>query len=146
MSKNVNVWANYVSKALVRERKTQNGKTFLSVSMPYSKSVNGWASFNINSAQARPCKNKAGEEIKTMYNLLLGDPNATRKVSICTKLSANGKGAEYAAIEMTNQQIADAFRANRKSNTNNDGGNAQAELTPFVTALRNETEEDMIEL
>ena len=110
-----NAWLNYISTSLIRDAKTKDGtKTFKSVSVPYSESANGFASITVSAGQVMTSKNKAGVENPAFRNILLGKPDATRKVSICTEAPVKGVSAGvYETIELTNAQIAAGFAANR---------------------------------
>ena len=104
-------------EALIHDQKTTAAdgteRTFKNVSVPYADSKTGYASFSVNDGQVRPCTNKDGTVVEGRHNILLGDPAKTRKVSICTKKTK--RKAEYATIELTNQQIADLYREDYKA-------------------------------
>lgn len=103
-----NTWINYIPATLVRDAKTQDGsKSFKSVSVPCAESANGFASITVSNGQVMESKTKAGVVNDKFRNILLGKPDATRKVSV--KL-ADGT---YQTIEMTNEALAAAFQASR---------------------------------
>lgn len=116
---NNNVWANRVSEAMIHEQKTTdaNGveRTFYNVSVPCPESKTGFASFAVNAGQVRVCTNRNGDVVEGRKNILLGAPDKTRKVSLCTKLATKKRAAQYTQVEMTNQQIADLYAADYKA-------------------------------
>lgn len=154
-----NVWANYVSEKLIHAQMTKGAdgaeRIFYNISVPYEGSKTGYSNFAVNAGQVRTCTNRDGDTVNGCKNILLGDPQKTRKVSICTKLATKRKPAGYKQIEMTNQQIADLFNKKRNSGRGNPQSvatekTADATTTDaatvakcFIEALNNETEEQI---
>ena len=110
-----NTWLNYLSTKLIRSATTQDGKEFKSISIPYEESANGFATLTVANGQIFAAKNKSGVENPAFQNVLLGKPEATRKVSICTKMKTDTEKGEYATIELTNAQIGELYQASRQA-------------------------------
>lgn len=77
-------------------------RNFYNVSIPMASSKTGWASVSVAAGQVITRTNKAGVEYKSIY---LGKPETKRQVSIATT-KTTGK---YKVVEMTNQEIKDAY-------------------------------------
>lgn len=109
MAKKSNLFLNYVSTKLIHSNQTEDGsRQFANVSVPIADSDNGYGSFAVNLGQILPATKKDGSEVAGMKNILLGEADKTRKVSI-------QKGGKYESVEMTNQAIVDAVAASRKA-------------------------------
>lgn len=109
MAKKTNAWLNYVSEKLIHTNKTADGaRQFANVSVPVAGSDNGYGSFAVNLGQVLDSTKKDGSVVAGMKNILLGDPEKSRKVSIL-------KGGQYETIEMTNAQIVTAVAESRKA-------------------------------
>ena len=114
MAKN-SLFLNAVSvKMLHKNSRTDGSKDFVNVTIPYAASKSGYASFGVNVGQVFDATRKDGTEIKDMKNVLLGKADGKRQLSICTKLTKKGQKT-YGQIEVTNQQILDAFTTARAS-------------------------------
>ena len=107
-----NLFLNAVSAKMIHENTTADGKVFANITIPYEGSKTGLASFGVNLGQVMDAKRKDGSLIDGMKNVLLGKPEGTRQVSVCTKQTKAGKRT-YENVALTNQQIADAFNAAR---------------------------------
>lgn len=109
------VFLNFRPDATIREQTTGDGKTFYNVSVPCPQSKSGWGSFGVNPAQIYAATNRStGEVVEGYGNILLGNPDGKRQVSICTKLAKGKAKAVYATIEMTNADIAAMVAQDRK--------------------------------
>lgn len=111
MEKTTNVWANFVSGKLVHEKDRQDGTgKFVNISIPCSLSKSGYASMALNAGQVKPATApKSKKVVDGMVNILLGAPEAKRKVSVAT----NKKKTNFKQIELTNAEIAQLFADNR---------------------------------
>lgn len=103
-----NTFVNFVSAALVHENTAGDGKSFKNVSLPNPGSKSGMMSIALNNGQVLAAKKKDGTVVDGYVSLLLGKPEAERKVSILTD-----KG--YETIKMTNAAIAAMVEADRKA-------------------------------
>lgn len=116
MAKN-GIFMNYVSRKIVHEQNAvKDGKTrsFYNVSIPVAASANGYGSFAVNAGQVLASTKRDGTEIPGLCSILLGAPEKTRKVSIAVKKTAKSKKVTYTDVEMTNQEILDAWNESRK--------------------------------
>lgn len=111
MEKKANIWANFVSAKLVHEKDRADGTgTFVNVSIPCTLSKSGYASMALNAGQVKPATApKSKKVVDGMVNILLGDPDAKRKVSVAT----NKKKTNFKQVELTNAEIAQLFADNR---------------------------------
>lgn len=114
-----NAWINYVNESLIHEGKAtkEDGteKVFYNISFPCAQSKTGYASVSVSAGQVRDAKLKNGE-IKAGYkNILLGDPEKVRQVSVVTKKGTKKSDAQYAKVDMTNAAIAEAFVSARNA-------------------------------
>ena len=108
-AKKTNAWLNYVSEKLIHQNQTGDGsRQFANVSIPVADSDNGYGSFAVNLGQILDSTKKDGSVVSGMKNVLLGEPEKTRKVSIL-------KGGQYETVEMTNAQIVKAYAESRKA-------------------------------
>ena len=105
-----NAWMNHVSTRMIHEAEKE-GKTFYNISFPYADSKTGYASVSVSAGQVRPATKKDGTVVETTRNILLGDPAKTRQVSVCTDAAAK----TYAKVELTNEQIVEAYETARKA-------------------------------
>ena len=112
---NTNLFLNYVSEKMLHNNTAGNGKNFVNVSIPCSQSVTGLASFGVNLGQVLDAKKKDGSVVAGYKSILLGKPEGTRQVSICTQATKGKKKAVYSNIQLTNKDIQDAVEANRKA-------------------------------
>lgn len=145
MAKN-SVFMNFVSEKLVHKRDGKNeGEVFYNVSIPYADSKTGFASVSVSAGQKLPATKKGqdGERVAVegFCSILLGAPEKTRKLSVCTKAATKKKKAEYGTVELTNAQIAEIYEASRKAykeaqngETNGDTDGAPAEATDLIPA------------
>lgn len=113
----MNSWINYVNESLIHEGKKvkEDGTTkkFYNVSFPCAQSKTGYASVSVSAGQVRNAVKK-DQTVKTGYkNILLGDAEKVREVSIVTKKATKKNPAQYGKITMTNKEIADAYTAAR---------------------------------
>ena len=119
MANTKNLFLNYVSESLLHTQNTtgKNGepRTFVNLSIPMAQSANGYGSISVNVGQVLASTKKDGTAVAGMKSILLGKPEATRKVSIAVKKSPRAKKVSYENIEMTNQQILDAWTESRKA-------------------------------
>lgn len=106
-----NAWMDFVRDKLLHPRKTGKQKDVVSVSFPYPNSPNGYASFLVNPEQLYQSTRKDEEgntvDVEGYHNVLLGDPDKTRKVSVP---AAEG-GFSY--VNLTNEDIMNLFNAER---------------------------------
>ena len=107
------VFLNWVSEKMIHINQTAEGRQFASISFPCDKSATGYASVGVNMGQLLAATKKDKTVVKGYKNVLLGKPDATRQVSICTKAAKGKTKAVYEKIDMTNQAIADAIAADR---------------------------------
>ncbi len=107
------VFLNWVSEKMIHVNQTAEGRQFASISFPCDKSATGYASVGVNMGQLLAATKKDKTVVKGYKNVLLGKPDATRQVSICTKAAKGKTKAVYEKIDMTNQAIADAVAADR---------------------------------
>lgn len=105
----MNAFINFVSEKMLHGNQTAEGKQFVNVSFGCAQSKTGIASFAVNVGQVLNATKKDGTVVDGYKSILLGDADKTRKVSVAT----NKKGTNYKTIEMTNGQIAEAFKASR---------------------------------
>lgn len=104
-----NVFLNYVSEKLIHSNQTEDGsRQFANVSIPVAGSDNGYGSFAVNLGQVLDATKKDGSVVAGMKNILLGEADKTRKVSV-------QKNGAYETVEMTNQQIIEAVAESRKA-------------------------------
>ena len=106
-----NIFANFVSEAMLHNNTTAEGKAFVNVSIPCSKSKTGYASFAVNEGQVLPATKKDGTVVDGYKSILLGAADKTRKVSVAT----GKKKTPYETIEMTNAEIVAEITASRKA-------------------------------
>lgn len=106
MATTKNTFVNYVSAALVHDNASANGKPFKNVSLPNPNSKNRLMSVALNVGQVFPATKKDGTVRDGYVSILLGKPDAERKVSIQTD-------AGYETIKMTNAAIAAMVKADR---------------------------------
>lgn len=105
------IFLNRVSNALIHTNKTAEGREFANVSVGNTASANGLMSFAVNCGQVLPCTAKDGTPVDGYSNILLGDGEKERTVSIAT----GKKKITYKSVKMTNQAIADAVKESRKA-------------------------------
>ena len=104
-----NIFLNYVSEKLIHSNQTEDGsRQFANVSIPVEGSDNGYGSFAVNLGQVLNATKKDGSVVAGMKNILLGEADKVRKVSI-------QKGGQYETVDMTNAEIRDAVAASRKA-------------------------------
>lgn len=118
---NNTVWLNGISGKLIHTNKTVKGE-ITNVSFPVDKKLSdtGYASVSVFSAKmVKPATTKEGQPVLSknggdqLMNVGLGAPEANRQVSV-TKIDAKGNRS-YEKVEMTNQQIKDAYEASRSA-------------------------------
>ena len=106
-----NTWINFLSTKLIRQAQTKDGsKKFISVSVPFASSESGFATITVNACQVFPAKTRNGVTNDRFRNILLGKPDALRKVSVMT--DKNSKTFE--TISITNADLANAFLKTRE--------------------------------
>lgn len=106
------VFVNYVNDSLIHERTTKDGKRqFVNVSIPTSRSENGYGSIAVAPRQLLAAKNKAGVAKDGYHSIVLGNPEKTRKMSV----KQNG---EYVSIDVTNADVAADFDGAREAYRN----------------------------
>lgn len=110
---NTNIFMNWVSKSLIHEAH-KDDKVFYNLSIPYAESKTGYASLSLSKGQVLDATKRNGEVNPAFASVLLGAPEKTRKLSICTKITKAGKKT-YGEIELTNKQIADLYEESRKA-------------------------------
>ena len=106
-----NIFANFVSEAMLHTNTTADGKEFVNVSIPCSKSSTGYASFAVNVGQVLDATKKDGTVVPGYKSILLGAADKTRKVSVAT----GKKKITYKTIDMTNEEIVAEITASRKA-------------------------------
>lgn len=111
MAKTNGLFINFISeKMLHRQVNKADGREFYSVSVACPSSESKFGTIAVTTGQVFPAtKNKGTEEVAGYKNVLLGAPEKMRKVSI--KL-ADGS---YTTVEMSNQDILNAFNAEREA-------------------------------
>lgn len=109
------VFLNFRPNATIREQKTGDGKTFYNVSVPCPQSKSGWGSFGVNPGQVYAATKRDGTVVDGYSSILLGKPEGTRQVSICTKLAKGRAKAAYETITMSNADIAAMVAEDRKA-------------------------------
>ncbi len=87
--------------------KDGNERQFASVSFICPESKNGYGTFSVNMSQLLPATRKDGTVVNDKYNILLGNAEKPRKVSVATNKAKNKSQKRYASIQMTNAQIAE---------------------------------------
>lgn len=100
------LFINGISEALIHANTKKDGTgDFYNVSIPCEKSKTGWASITVATGQVLDStwNGKVNEGYK---NVLLGKAETARPVSVAT----NKAGSRYKTIQMTNQEIADAYK------------------------------------
>ena len=102
---NKNIWLNYVSKAMIHD---SADKTFKNVSFDYPESESGLASVSVRLGQVRPTTDRNGVVQDAYNNVLLGAAGTKRKISI-------KKGGDYVQVEVTVEDILNAFNAGREA-------------------------------
>lgn len=107
-----NIFLNAVSEKMIHTNQKADGTEFANITIPYADSKTGYASFGVNAGQVMDAKKKDGTLIAGMKNVLLGKPEGKRRVSVCTKAPKKGDKV-YSNIELTNEQIAEAFNTAR---------------------------------
>ena len=104
-----NLFLNYVNEKLIYQNTTEDGsRQFANVSVPVKNSKSGYGSFAVNLGQVLDITKKDGSVVEGYKNILLGNANKIRKVSI-------KKGKKYVIVEMTNQEIVNIVIENRKA-------------------------------
>ena len=108
---NNGLFINFISEKMIHLQKNKtDGREFYSISITAPASTSGFGTIAVTTGQVfNATKNHGTEEVAGYKNILLGAPEKMRKVSI--KL-ADGN---YSTIEMSNQDILDAFEAERKA-------------------------------
>ena len=106
-----NIFANFVSEAMLHTNTTADGKEFVNVSIPCSKSSTGYASFAVNVGQVLDATKKDGTVVPGYKSILLGAADKTRKVSV----ASGKKKITYKTIDMTNEEIVAEIAASRKA-------------------------------
>lgn len=111
-----NTFVNYVTSTAIHDR-TATGKdgkahAFKNVSLPLKKSLSGFASIAVNPGQIIASTKKDGTVVDGRVNVMLGKPDATRKVSIAIA-KREDDSYEYSTVEMTNEALATAVNEAR---------------------------------
>ena len=110
MANNKNTFMNWVSTKMLHNNKTTDGREFVSVSFPCSRSASGFAPVGVSLNQVLPATKKDKTVVNGFKNILLGKPDGERKVSIAVDTDA---GRTYESVTMTNTEIAAEFDADR---------------------------------
>ena len=107
MANTTNSWINYISASLVRTQ-SHGERTFKSVSVPVLKDISedGFMSIAVNDGQVYQSKTKDGQVSDRFVNILVGKPEASKKVSV-------KKNGAYETISMTSADIVAAYAASR---------------------------------
>lgn len=122
---NTNIsYINYISEKMLHARKTPAGREFVSVSVACPASSNGYGTFAVGTKQVFDSTRKDKTVVTGFKNILLGNPEKTRKVSIKTPEGT------YENVEMTNEDIAEMFTAERDAYT---ASLKAAEPAPAIT-------------
>lgn len=105
------LFINFISDKMLHKQTNKNdGREFYSVSVACPNSESKFGTIAVTIGQVfNATKNHGTETVDGYKNVLLGTPEKMRKVSI--KL-ADGS---YSTIEMSNQDILDAFNAEREA-------------------------------
>ena len=99
---------NFISTQLIHtQRNKSDNREFISVSVACPKSKSGFGMIAVSPKQVLPAVKKDGTVVDGFSNVLLGDADRERKISICTGRK------KYKTVNMTNQQIADMFENER---------------------------------
>lgn len=104
---NTGVFLNFVSEKMIHAKKGEKGD-FYSVSIATDKSESGYGTLSVTPKMIFAATKKDGTVIEGVKNVLLGDPDKTRKVSV-------KKGDGYESIELTNAEIKAGYDAERES-------------------------------
>lgn len=95
---------NFISTQLLHiQRNKSDNREFISVAVACPQSKSGFGTIAVNPKQILPATKKDGTVVDGFSNILLGDADRERKISICTGRK------KYKTVSMTNQQIADMF-------------------------------------
>lgn len=105
-----NAWLNYTSDKMIHVNETAEGKKFANISVSCPQSKTGIATLAVNLGQVIDSTRKDGTVVDGYKNILLGEADKTRKVSVAT----NKKGTNYKQIEMTNGEISKMVAEARK--------------------------------
>lgn len=110
------VFLNFRPEATIRLQKTAEGREFYNVSLPCPQSKTGWGSIGVNVNQVFASTSvKTHQPVAGYRNILLGNPDGTRQVSVCLKAETKKAPAKYGTITMTNAEIAAMVAAERKA-------------------------------
>lgn len=114
MAKQNTVFINRVSEKLVHPAQAKDGSSFYNLSIPYEKSKDGFLHVTLRTGQVLNATKKADNSvIEGWKNILLGNPDTTRRCSYCTKLPKGKRKGEYDEVELTNTELAALFEENR---------------------------------
>ncbi len=109
-SKNNGIFINHYPAGMVHFNRTTdrngNEREFATVSFSCPESKNGYATFTVNLKQLLPSTKKDGTVVDGRYNILLGNPDGKRRVSIAANNAKKKEDRRYADVELTNQQVA----------------------------------------
>lgn len=116
MAKTDNIFINFISDKMLHEQTNRtDGRKFYSVSVSCQQSINGFGTLAVTEKQVfNATKNHGKEVVAGFKNVLLGQPDKKRKLSIQTGVNADGKPV-YSNIEMSNADILKAFDTNREA-------------------------------
>ena len=100
---------NYVPEALLHPRTNASGKPFWSLSINCPDSKNGFGSIAVSPGQVFDTTLRNGTVKPGFKNVLLGEADRQRNVSICTGRK------KYETVTYTNAEIRDMVDAQRKA-------------------------------
>ncbi len=112
-----NAWINWVNTGLVRTfYSKKNEKVFKDISIPYANSQNGFMKIVASDDAIYVSRYRTGKKNENYIDVSLGNPNAMRSVSICTKAPVKGVcQGEYKYIYMKNSEIMEIYNASREA-------------------------------
>ena len=110
-----NIWLNYVSNSMIHDQAKNNdpSRTFKSVTINFPESKSGLATIGVNDGQVKDSTKKNGAPVEGFSNILLGDADKIREVSIATKVDKNGHGTAFKTVQKTNGEIGKIFEEER---------------------------------
>ena len=109
-----NAWINWVNTGLVRT--VFSKESFKSVSISCANSKNGFMKIVASDDAIRVSRYRTGKKNENYIDVSLGNPNAMRSVSICTKAPVKGVcQGEYKYIYMKNSEIMEIYNASREA-------------------------------
>lgn len=101
---------NFVSEKLIHTQKNhEDGRIFYSISIPCSQSKTCYGTIAVSEKQILPATRRDGTVVPGFKNVLLGDPDRTRKLSIAKTKKT------YVTVDMPNHPFAAMFDQAREA-------------------------------